>query len=109
MRAFLRSALTKSGFAVSEARNGVEGLEILTKTERPDLTLIDWNMPKMDGFELLENLRARTEFDSMPIIMVTAQIDIAHIAAALAAGANEYIMKPLTADVLLEKLEMLGF
>jgi two-component system chemotaxis response regulator CheY len=45
----------------------------------------------------------------MPIIMVTAQIDIAHIAAALAAGANEYIMKPLTADVLLEKLEMLGF
>jgi two-component system chemotaxis response regulator CheY len=82
---------------------------MLTRTERPDLTLIDWNMPKMDGFELLENLRARTEFDSMPIIMVTAQIDIAHIAAALAAGANEYIMKPLTADVLLEKLEMLGF
>jgi two-component system chemotaxis response regulator CheY len=108
MRAFLRSTLVKSGFEVSEAHDGVEGLKILTQIERPDVALIDWNMPKMDGFELLENLRARAEFDDMPIIMVTAQVDLTHIASALAAGANEYIMKPLTADILLNKLEMLG-
>lgn len=49
--------LTKSGFEVAEARNGVEGLKLLTETAPPDLALIDWNMPKMDGCELLENLR----------------------------------------------------
>jgi two-component system chemotaxis response regulator CheY len=109
MRAFLRSTLVTSGFEVSEAHDGVECLKLLDEMERPDIALVDWNMPRMDGFELLENLRRRAEFDDMPIVMVTAQIDITHIAAALAAGANEYIMKPLTADILLEKLEMLGF
>src|SRR5450755_2109195 len=109
MRAFLRSTLVTSGFEVSEAHDGVDGLKVLAQIERPDVALIDWNMPKMDGFELLENLRARAEFDDMPIIMVTAQVSLTHIAAALAAGANEYIMKPLTADILLNKLEMLGF
>jgi len=109
MRAFLRTTLIGSGFEVSEAHDGVECLKLLAEIERPDIALVDWNMPLMDGFELLENLRCRAEFDDMPIVMVTAQIDIKHIAAALAAGANEYIMKPVSPEILLEKLEMLGF
>ena len=73
-----------------------------------DLVLADWNMPEMNGFELLTKLRARPELRALKIVMVTTEAELGHMARALEAGANEYIMKPFTKEIVLEKLELLG-
>lgn len=111
MRAYLRSILVPLGFEVSQAKNGIEGMDLLEQnnTTRPDLALIDWHMPEMDGYELLEKIRAHPEFDNMVIVMVTAENDLTQISLALDAGANEYMMKPLTKEIVSDKLQMLGF
>ena len=70
--------------------------------------MLDWNMPEMDGFELLQTVRGDRTYDGMRIVMVTTETEMAHIARALEAGANEYIMKPFTRDVIREKLQLLG-
>jgi two-component system chemotaxis response regulator CheY len=99
------------GFEVSQAKNGIEGMDLLEQnnTSRPDLALIDWHMPEMDGYELLAKIRAHPEFDNMVIVMVTAENDLTQISLALDAGANEYMMKPLTKEIVSDKLQMLGF
>jgi two-component system chemotaxis response regulator CheY len=109
MRAYLRKTLFTFGFEVSEARDGKAGLRRLAENPRPDLTLIDWHMPEMDGFELLQTIRARSDFDDMTVVMVTAENDVSQISLALDAGANEYMMKPLTPEIISDKLQMLGF
>jgi two-component system chemotaxis response regulator CheY len=65
-------------------------------------------MPEMNGLDLLKRLRETPEFSSMVVVMVTAQNDLDHIGEALEAGANEYVMKPFTKDVLVGKLELTG-
>lgn len=110
MRAYLRSILVPMGFEISQAKNGQEGLSFLEdSTERPDLALIDWHMPEMDGYELLSKIRSDTHYDGMVIVMVTAENDLSQISLALDAGANEYMMKPLTKEIVTDKLQMLGF
>jgi two-component system chemotaxis response regulator CheY len=109
MRSYLRKILLERGFEVSEARDGVQGLDAVLHGPRPDLVLIDWHMPEMDGFDLLRSIRARPEFESTTLVMVTAENDLSQISLALDSGANEYMMKPLTQDIILEKLDMLGF
>ena len=110
MRAYLRSILVPLGFEVSQAKNGIEGMDLLEQnTTRPDLALIDWHMPEMDGYELLAQIRSHSKFDSMVIVMVTAENDLTQISLALDAGANEYMMKPLTKEIVSDKLQMLGF
>ncbi len=109
MRAFLRMILKQAGFATSEARNGREGLEALARTPLPDLVLLDWNMPEMDGFTMLRHLRADSRLPSVKVMMVTTETELAEMSKALDAGANEYVMKPFTREVLLDKLELLGF
>ncbi len=109
MRMILRKSLEEIGFEVREARNGIEALCLLAKNEGPiSLSLLDWNMPEMNGFELLQKVRGIAEFNSMVIIMVTAEAELEHIADALEAGANEYVMKPFTRDILVGKLELAG-
>ena len=105
----LRKSLTELGFKVLEAGNGREALEVLASDPSPiTLSLVDWNMPEMDGLELLKRLRETPQFESMVIVMVTAETELAHIAEALHAGANEYVMKPFTKDILIGKLELAG-
>jgi two-component system chemotaxis response regulator CheY len=82
---------------------------MLINSQKPDLALIDWHMPEMDGLQLLKEIRSRPEFDEMTVVMVTAETDIAQINQALDCGASEYLMKPLTREMVKEKLEMLGF
>lgn len=107
-RTLLRRALVREGFEVIEADNGRSALDELERTGPVDLALVDWNMPVMTGYELIQEVRARPTLDGMAIMMVTTETESAQVAKALDAGANEYVMKPFTDDVLREKLLMLG-
>jgi len=108
MRAFLKKILKQLGIEVAEAANGVEALSALRAGLLVDLALLDWNMPEMDGYELLSHIRSDAHFDSMQVVMVTTETETAQVAKALARGADEYIMKPFTRDVIVDKLQILG-
>jgi two-component system chemotaxis response regulator CheY len=109
MRGMLKKILTGMSFEVIEAKDGQDALDQLAQTSRPDLALVDWNMPNMNGFDFLKAIRANHAFDEMLIVMVTTEIEMKHIAGALEAGANEYVMKPFTWEGMREKLQLLGF
>ena len=109
IRIIIRRILVELGYEVCEAINGIEALKLLEEEKGSvKLVLADWNMPEMDGFELLKRLRLNPEFDSLKILMVTTETEMGQMASALAAGANEYVMKPFTKDILVEKLELAG-
>ncbi len=107
-RTLLKRALTAEGFDVIEAGDGKQALDTLEKSDHVDLALVDWNMPVMTGYELIVALRAKPEHSSMAIMMVTTETESAQVQRALDAGANEYVMKPFSEDVLREKLMLLG-
>jgi len=107
-RVILRTALEREGFSVLEAGDGKQALERLNESGPLDLALVDWNMPVMTGYELIRALRAETTFDSMSIMMVTTESESSQVQRALDAGANEYVMKPFSAEILREKLLLLG-
>ena len=108
MRAILRMALKKQGLEVTEAKHGLEALSVLAEPGEFELILIDWNMPQMDGFELLRRIRAEPRHDGSQIMMVTTETGMDHMSEALAAGANDYIMKPFTFDVVADKMRLIG-
>jgi two-component system, chemotaxis family, chemotaxis protein CheY len=108
IRLILRKYLGKIGFEVVEATDGVEGITRLQEMSRADLVLVDWNMPNMSGVDFVRAVRAIRQYDSLPLVMVTTNTELDQVASALEAGANEYIMKPFTQDVIREKLELLG-
>lgn len=108
MRAILGSIVSKLGFEILEAEHGLDALEKLSQCDLPDLLLIDWNMPEMNGLELVEALRAKSEFTDVPIVMVTSENEMESMIKALEAGANEYVMKPFEPEVLIAKLQQLG-
>jgi two-component system chemotaxis response regulator CheY len=87
---------------VMEASDGVEALAAI-KTQRPDLMLVDWNMPNMDGITLVRNVRESDK--SLPMIMVTTEAEKARVIEAIKAGVNNYVVKPFTAQTLSEKIE----
>ncbi len=107
-RSILKRALAREGFEVVEAGNGREAIDALEATGAVDLALVDWNMPVMTGYEFLNEVRARRAFDPMAIMMVTTESEASQVKRALDAGANEYVMKPFTDEVLHEKLMLLG-
>lgn len=107
-RTILKRALVREGFEVFEAGDGRLALEELAKTGPLDLALVDWNMPVMTGYELIREVRAQPHLDRMAIMMVTTETESSQVARALDAGANEYVMKPFTEDMLREKLLLLG-
>ena len=108
MRMILSKLLKASGFEVMEAIHGRDGLDRLGASGPFDLALVDWNMPEMNGLEFVQAVRASGSYAAMKLMMVTTEAEIARVEAALAAGADEYVMKPFTPDVLRGKLEMLG-
>ena len=107
-RTILRTALKQEGFEVVEAGDGRQALDELRKVGALDLALVDWNMPVMNGYELICQVRAQRQFDSMAIMMVTTESEASQVRRALDAGANEYVMKPFTPEILREKLLLLG-
>lgn len=108
MRTMLGRMMTEFGFGILQAGNGREALAVLEAEGRPDVVLLDWNMPEMNGFEALTAIRADVRWAEVPIIMVTTETEMAQVARAIEHGASEYVMKPFTKDVLQSKLELLG-
>lgn len=109
VRMILARTLQDLGFEVREAANGREALELLADGgPGVRLVLADWNMPEVNGLELVRRLRQDPRLASLPVVMVTTETELDQMAAALAAGANEYVMKPFTRDILIEKLQMVG-
>ncbi len=90
------------------AKDGIEALHLIPQIMPLDLILLDWHMPKMSGLELLKKLHQSHTYAKTKIILVTAEIDTAKVVEALEAGADEYIMKPFSQDMLAHKLEILG-
>jgi two-component system chemotaxis response regulator CheY len=108
-RAIIKKILTANGFEVMEAGDGLEALDIISRIESPpDVALVDWNMPRMNGLEFLGVARSREALAAMKILMVTTESEERQVRAALDAGADEYLMKPFTTDALQDKLALLG-
>jgi two-component system chemotaxis response regulator CheY len=94
-------------FAVSEAEDGEKALDACRR-QMPDAVLLDWNMPVMDGYEFLKNLRSMPGGTAPKVVFCTTENDVAHIARALHAGANEYIMKPFDKEIVEAKFQEVG-
>ena len=107
IRSILSKILTEIGFTVGEASNGLEAIDFIKK-EKVDLALVDWNMPEMNGCEFVQEVRKDNTYQDMQIMMVTTETAIDKVAEALEAGANEYIMKPFTKEMIVEKLALMG-
>jgi two-component system, chemotaxis family, chemotaxis protein CheY len=108
MRSILTRLLSGLGFDVAQAGDGAEALAVLDAGTRPDVCLVDWNMPVMDGLTFIKNVRAREDLRDISLMMVTTESEQGQIVRALAAGAHEYVIKPFTDEVIAEKLALLG-
>jgi two-component system chemotaxis response regulator CheY len=111
MRTFLQHLATQLSFQTEEAEDGRDGLSKLVKNdprEPFDVALVDWDMPVMNGLELVQTVRRNKDFDSLKVMMVTTQNTLERVSAALEAGANDFLMKPVTKESLEEKLQILG-
>ena len=109
IRMILSRTLRELGYEVCEAGNGKDALAVIAaENDRIKLVLADWNMPEMNGLELVKQLRQNPALSSTVVVMVTTETEAEHMAAALDAGANEYVMKPFTKEMLAEKLELVG-
>lgn len=109
MRMILSRSVTALGFSVVEAGNGVEAVSLLAAAEEvPDLALVDWNMPEMNGLEFITTVRADPRLRFMTLMMVTTESEQSQIVRALAAGAHEYVIKPFSPSLIGEKLALLG-
>ena len=107
IRKVARRILEGLDFQISEAENGEEAIDSC-RQQIPDAVLLDWNMPKMDGYEFLRALRRLPGGDKPKVVFCTTENDVAHIARALHAGANEYIMKPFDKDIVTAKFQEVG-
>jgi len=107
VRGYLRGLLEEKGIECAEAGDGQAGMDQLNSGVPFDLALIDWNMPVMNGLEMLKQMRAEG-FSEVKAMMVTTEAENDFILRALDAGADEYLMKPFDDEALTEKLAMLG-
>ena len=109
VRMMLRGGLNSMGHEkIDEAVDGREALAMIKAAYSEglpyDLVFCDWMMPEVNGIEVVEACRALSEFKSLPIIMVTAEAEQRAVIRAIKAGANDYIIKPFTAEILAEKI-----
>lgn len=105
MRRIIKNTLSRLGYEdVLEGEDGVQGWNELNANPDTGMLITDWNMPEMNGLELVKKVRADARFVDLPIIMVTTEGGKAEVITALKAGVNNYIVKPFTPQVLKEKL-----
>jgi DNA-binding response OmpR family regulator len=100
IRRLVQINLQRAGYRVSGAGDGIEGLEQIER-ERPDLVLLDVNMPRLDGIELLRQLRARPDTAALPVVMLTARSQDEDVLEGTRSGANYYLTKPFSPPELL--------
>ncbi|SFC32579.1 two-component system, chemotaxis family, response regulator CheY [Nocardioides terrae] len=108
MRSILRRIVAGLEFETLEAGDGQQALDLFESGQVPDLCLVDWNMPVMDGYTFITRVRANKEWRHVTLMTVTTESEQGQIVKALAAGAHEYVIKPFTPDAIVEKLELLG-
>ena len=108
VRMILGRTLMELGFEVAESEDGQQAIDRLYRGESFDLMLVDWNMPNMNGYEMIRAVRANVLLSEVKIMMVTTETSLEHVRMALEAGANEYLMKPFTEELLLKKLQLMG-
>ncbi len=97
------------GYQSFEAENGREGLEVLTtKSDVIEVVLVDWNMPEMNGLEFVQAVRKSVHLARHKLVMVTTETEPARMAKALLAGVDEFVMKPFTREILVDKLRLIG-
>jgi two-component system chemotaxis response regulator CheY len=108
LRRILGDILRQLGFQVAEAGNGQDALRHLKEESRPDVVLVDWNMPEMNGLQFVSAVREQEQLRDLPLMMVTTETEMERMAAALTAGANEYLMKPFGKQDVADKLQLLG-
>ena len=106
-RKIARRILEEMDFQIVEAEDGEKALEVC-KRGLPEAILLDWNMPVMDGLEFLGHLRRMPGGDRPQVVFCTTENGMDHIARALRAGANEYIMKPFDKDIVAAKFQEIG-
>lgn len=107
IRKVARRILEGLAFRISEAEDGEKALVVCQK-DMPDAVLLDWNMPVMDGYEFLKHLREMPNGGEPKVVFCTTENDVGHIARALHAGANEYIMKPFDREIVTAKFQEVG-
>jgi two-component system, chemotaxis family, chemotaxis protein CheY len=109
IRLILGKIMDSLGYQVCQAANGREALEVLER-ESPgvSLALVDWNMPEMNGLEFVKAMRADSRYATVRLMMVTTETQAEQMIAALEAGANEYVMKPFTEEIISDKLRLMG-
>lgn len=108
VRQFLSEIVHALHFEAIEAEDGVDALEVLRGVRDVAVLLVDWNMPKMNGLEFIQAVRANPTFAGIKIMMVSTRTEMDDVIQALAAGADEYLMKPFTKEAVAEKLALLG-
>ncbi len=108
MRKIVGGILNGAGFDIVEAADGQEALDQMTLNDDITLCCIDWNMPVMSGFEFVVEVRKHPQWRDVTLMMVTTEGEQGQIVRALAAGAHEYVIKPFTPEVILDKLQFLG-
>jgi len=109
MRMILSRTLQRFGWEVAQASNGKDALDQIHREDsQVGLFLVDWNMPEMNGLDFIRMLRSDARYGTVPIMMVTTETEAEQMAAALEAGANEYVIKPFTEETIEDKLRMLG-
>jgi len=109
MRMILSRELAALGFEVTEAASGIEALRLMQPPYPcPGLILVDWNMPGITGLEFVEAVRTNPSSRSTAVLMVTTETGIGQMVRAMEAGANEYLMKPFTREMIADKLHLLG-
>jgi two-component system chemotaxis response regulator CheY len=109
MRKILTRILEGLGYEVAEAGDGQQALDHLNAAAQlPDIALVDWNMPVMDGYTFIQTVRAAPAWRGLTLMMVTTESEHGQVVRALAAGAHEYVIKPFTPDAIVDKLQLLG-
>jgi two-component system chemotaxis response regulator CheY len=109
MRRMLRAYVTtRTGASSEEASDGLDALEVLERSDPFDVALVDWDMPRMTGLEFVRAVRADTRYAGLKLLMVTARNEGDDIMAALQEGADDFLMKPITEDMVIDKLRILG-
>lgn len=105
-RQLLEHSLRRAGYEVRWAVNGAEGLDAL-KRVRPDMVLLDLNLPDMDGYEVCRRIRSDEQLGRVPIIMVTIQAEMQDAVKGLKSGADDYIHKPFDPEEVLARISAL--
>jgi two-component system chemotaxis response regulator CheY len=108
MRRLLGSYLSAYSNLSLEAEDGLQALDQLKANAPVELALVDWDMPRMNGLEFVKAVRAEPAYASTKLLMVTSHNTMEDVGEALAAGADDFLMKPMTEDMVVDKIRMLG-